>query len=307
MPKPPPGSGSELVRGVLWALGSALGSAAFLIPWKLASRHGESRHVVLVLLASAAILNTAALPLIGSVGARARRHWTPVALWLSVALAVLTLLGNEASAAAIARISGPLLSVLQRFEVVIVGGLAWILLGERPDWAFAVGAAIAVGGIALTHGAAPTEAHASGVLYGLLAAGGFGGMVVLTRRFVADIDPAGVNALRLWLSVLLWLAWHRELPAATELSGNLLLHGALAALFGPFLSRLFLMYALRHVEARIAALCILAAPVATLGLAWAFLGDVPTATELLGGAVILAGVGIPVVAAVRGRDRALPV
>jgi drug/metabolite transporter (DMT)-like permease len=309
MPNPPAGSRGELLRGVFWGLASALGSAAFLIPWKIASRHGASRHLVLVLLTSAAILNTAALPLLGSVGESARRRWTGVALWVSVALAVLTLVGNEASAAAIARISGPLLSVLQRFEVVIVGGLAWILLAERPDWAFAVGAAIAVGGIALTHGAAPTEAHASGVIYGLLAAGGFGSMVVLTRRFITAIDPAGVNALRLWLSVLLWLAWHRELPAASELSGNLLLHGALAALFGPFLSRLCLMYALRHVEARIAALCILAAPVATLALAWAFLGDVPTAIELAGGAVILAGVAIPVVAAVRGRgrDRAVPV
>jgi drug/metabolite transporter (DMT)-like permease len=196
--------------------------------------------------------------------------------------------------------------VLQRFEVVLVGFLAWVVLAERPSVGFWVGAVLATLGVVLMQGGAAAPAHASGIAFALLAASGFGGMAVLTRRFIADIEPVGVNALRLWLSVLCWVAYHGEAPAIWLLPPGLVLHGTLAALFGPFLGRLFFMYALRHVEARIAALCVLAAPVATLALSWALLGDVPTAIEIAGGAVILAGVALPIAESGRRRlsDRA---
>lgn len=288
------------VRGLLWASASALGSAGFMIPWKLATRHGDAKDLVLVLLGSAALLNTIALPL-------ARRRTIDLrsgTVWgVSIALAVLTLVGNEASAAAIARISGPLLSVLQRFEVLIVGGLAWLVLDERPSLGFWAGAALASVGVALMQSAGTAAAHASGIAFALLAASAFAGMAVLTRRFIFAIDPIGVNAFRLWLSLLCWMAVHGEVPAISRYPAPLLLYGALAALFGPFLGRLFFMFALRHVEARTAALCVLLAPVATLGLSWAMLGDVPTATETLGGAVILLGVAIPVLGSEGRRVR----
>lgn len=280
------------LRGVLWAVASALGSAGFMIPWKLATHHGETRDQVLVLLASAAILNTLVMPFSSRGTPRRVRR---IAWRVSLALAVLTLLGNEASAAAIARISGPLLSVLQRFEVILVGVLAWGFLGERPSLSFWIGAAVACAGVVLMHGAGEAPAHLPGVLLALLAASAFGGMAVLTRHFIAEIDPVAVNALRLWLSLLCWAAYHREIPELARLSPELVLYGALAALFGPFLGRLFFMFALRHVAARVAALCNLLAPVATLVLSFAILGDVPSAAEILGGAVILVGVAIPIV------------
>jgi O-acetylserine/cysteine efflux transporter len=272
-----------------------------MIPWKLATRHGEAKDLVFVLLTSAAVLNTAVLPL-------TRRsevpRWSATAWGVSLALAVLTLLGNEASAAAIARISGPLLSVLQRVEVVIVGLLAWLVLAERPSLGFWAGAALASLGVVLTQGGGAATAHASGVAAAVIAASAFAGMAVLTRRFILAIEPIGVNALRLWLSLLCWMVLHGEIPAVSSYSLELVLYGALAALFGPFLGRLLFMFALRHVEARIAALCVLLAPIATLALSWVILGDVPTATEMLGGGVILAGVAIPVVESGRRRSAA---
>jgi drug/metabolite transporter (DMT)-like permease len=289
----------ERLRGLLWATASALGSAAFMIPWKLATRHGEPKETVFVLLTSAALLNTAVLPL-------SRRNSagrsSPAAWGIAGALAVLTLLGNEASAAGIARISGPLLSVLQRFEVVVVGLLAWLVLDERPNLGFWVGTALASLGVVLVQGGGAGTAHASGIVYALLAASAFAGMAVLTRRFIAQIEPLGLNALRLWLSLPCWIVFHGELPGLSRFSLELVFYGAIAALFGPFLGRLFFMYALRHVEARIAALCVLLAPVATLALSWAILGDAPTAIELLGGLVILMGVAIPIIAAERRRS-----
>jgi drug/metabolite transporter (DMT)-like permease len=288
-------------RGLLWASASDLGSAGFMIPWKLATRHGDPKDLVFVLLASAAILNTIALPLTrrSSIRFRSGTVWG-----VSIALAFLTLVGNESSAAAIVRISGPLLSVLQRFEVLIVGALAWLLLDERPSLGFWAGAGLASLGVALMQSGGTAAAHASGIGYALLAASAFAAMAVLTRRFIFDIEPIGVNAFRLWLSLLCWVAFHGELPAVSQYSLPLVLHGALAALFGPFLGRLFFMFALRDVEARTASLCVLLAPVATLGLSWAILGDVPTATETIGGAVILLGVAIPVLGSERRRATA---
>lgn len=293
-----PAARSQLV-GVAWACASALGSAAFVIPWKVAARHGESKDMVLVLLTSAAILNSLFLPLRKGTG----RRWSGTAWAVAIVLGLLGLFGNEASAASIRRISGPLLSVLQRVEVPIVGALAWLLLAERPTLGFWVGALLASLGVVLIQGTGLGPAHAAGVGFALLAAGCFAGMAVVTRRFIDDIEPVGVNAMRLWLSVLCWLALYRELPIE-RLSLELVLWASLAALFGPFLGRLFLMFALRHVEARIAALCILLAPVATLGLSWLLLGDMPTATETLGGAVVLAGIAMPFLEPTRWRARA---
>jgi drug/metabolite transporter (DMT)-like permease len=303
MVSPSSSNAGERMRGMLWALASALCSAGFMIPWQLATDHGEERHAVLVLLVSAALLNSAALIVLG---ARDRPPINATALRLSAALALLTLIGNEASAAAAARISGPLLSVLLRFEVVIVGLLAWLALGERMGGSFWLGAGIASAGVALTEGAAPTATHFFGGLLGLLAAMAFASMAVLTRRFILTMDPVRVNGVRLWLSVPLWIALHRELPQVNELSGPLVFHAGLAALFGPFLGRIFFMHALRHVPAAIAALCVLTAPAATLLLTWALLGEVPTASELSGGTVILAGIAIPMVATARRARRALP-
>jgi drug/metabolite transporter (DMT)-like permease len=276
------------VVGLAWACASALGSAAFVIPWKLAARHGEAKDMVLVLLTSAAILNSMFLPMRRSHS----RRWSATAWAVAITLGFLGLLGNEASAASIRRISGPLLSVLQRIEVPIVGALAWLLLAERPTVGFWLGALVASFGVALIHGTGLGPAHAAGVGFALLGASCFAGMAVVTRRFIDDIEPVGVNALRLWFSVLCWLALYREVPIE-RMSFDLVLYASLAAFFGPFLGRLFLMFALRHIEARIAALCILLAPVATLGLSWALLGDIPTAIETVGGAMVLAGIAIP--------------
>ena len=160
MAKPRPEPAGDRIRGVLWSMGSAIGAGAFMVPWKIATEHGQESDAVLVLLAIAATLNTLALPMTrrpkgtSSLGAT---------LLLSTVLAIFTLIGNEASAAAIARISAPLLSVLQRAEVVIVAVVAWVALRERADFAFWAGTAIAILGIVLLYGRAPTVEHVDGI------------------------------------------------------------------------------------------------------------------------------------------------
>jgi drug/metabolite transporter (DMT)-like permease len=288
-------------RGVMWALAAAWFAAGFVIPWKLAVQHGAQSHAVLVMLSTAALFNTVVMPFTQRAGSARFGRDT---LLIGAALAVLTLSGNVASAAAISRISAPLLSTLQRSEVVIVALMAWAVIGERVDRRYWLGAAVAAVGLAIVYDARPRGdggVHADGVLYGLLAATAFGAMGVLTRKYIDRIEPATVNALRLWLSVAFWFASYGAPPARSELHASWVLPAALAGAMGPGMSRLCLMYSARHVEARLTAVVGLASPVAALLLAFVFLKEWPTERELIGGAVMLCGIALPVLAALR-RD-----
>ena len=70
-------------------------------------------------------------------------------------------------------------------------------------------------------------------------------------------------------------------------------YASLAAFFGPFLGRLCLMNAARYLEARVTTLATLAAPPLTLVLGYALLSDLPSAREILGGTIMLAGIAVP--------------
>lgn len=252
--------------------------------------YGEEADAVLILLLSSAVSNSLLIPFAPRHGAR----FSLPAVRLSLLLAVLTLAGNLASAESIARVSAPVLSVLQRGEVLVVAVAAWLFLGERPHGVFWIGAAVAaVGLIRMQTGDADFDA--AGVFYGLASAVCFGSMLVAVRKYVEGVDAVFVNAFRLWLSVVFWFAMHREIPSLERFDGSLVVYASLAGLFGPFLGRLFSMQSSRYLEARFTALIFLSVPALAVPLAWIFLGTVPAGRELEGGALMLLGVAIPVV------------
>jgi drug/metabolite transporter (DMT)-like permease len=290
-------------RGIAWAFFASSMAASFLIPWKVATRHGEPRLAVLCLLTVAALLNT-----VGALAtARRGRPAAPGHSWrvtwiLACAFALLTLLGNWASAEAVARVSGALLAVAQRSEVILVGILGALFLGERVRAPFWLGAALSGVGLWILQrpgSAADGDFDPVGVLYGLGSAACFGGMVVLSRRYVTRIRLLPFNALRLWLSVLLWFVVEGRVPDAAELPPELIASAGLAGFFGPFLSRLGALQSAHHVPAQMTSVVSLATPVITLGLAFLVLGNLPTTRELLGGSIMLAGIAVPVLAALR--------
>lgn len=276
-------------------------SACFLIPWKAATHYGDPTHVTLVLLAVSAVLNTGAIavPQLRS-GDEGERPLAPT-LWLSIVFAVLSLVGNWCSAEAVSRVSGPLLAVLQRCEVLVVGLLSAPLLRERVRAPFWVGTAIAgIGLVVLQRPAHGSPAFAPlGVAFGMGSAASFGAMMVLTRKYTDVIRPVPLNAVRLWLSVLLWFAVAQRIPGRAEFPAGLLVNAALAGFFGPFLSRLGALFSARHVPASTTALASLATPALTLLLGFAWLGTLPVAQEVLGGLILLAGVAIPLAASAR--------
>ena len=223
-----------------------------------------------------------------------------LAIGLALGLSMLTYAGNVASVEAIARVGGPLLSLLQRLEVVVVALGAWALLRERVDVRFWLGVAVAGLGLWVIGGdSAAEQLRAEGVAYGLASAIAFGSMNVVIRKYVSKIDAVTVNAMRLWLSVALWFIVERRIPEADSFAPALVGYAALAAFCGPLCARLSLMYSLRYLEARMVALCQLSAPLLTLIAAWLLLGHWPAERSLWGGGIMLVGIAIPIAMRVR--------
>lgn len=283
-------------RGLGWALTGAFGGGFFVVPWKLASEIGESAHSALILLTVAALANTLLVAGQHYASTGPNLRITRIDLFVAALLATFTLFGNLASARAIEDLSPALLNVLLRAEVILVAVFAWLLLGERVEKRFWFGAAVAVFGLVVLQG--PSDASRSFGLFGtgtgmaLLGAACFSSMGIVTRHFIHRIHPVTVNALRLWIAVGLWFVFN-PVTGILEIPPKQLLYAGMAAIAGPFFARLCIMISSRYLEARVTALASLASPVMTLLLAFVLLSDWPTDYELLGGAIMLAGISVP--------------
>ena len=292
------------LKGMGWAGAAALGGAFFILPWKVATSHGSTQTMVLLMLVAAALMNTVVWQLASPASRRRPRRLEMV---FALALAVITLLGNLASAEAVLRLSPATVSALLRGEVLMVAVLGWFVLGERVNLMFWAGAAAALTGIWWMQppdGPGVAAGDGAGILLSIAAALCFALMSVFTRRFINRIDIFLVNSLRLWFAVGLWFVFHGSPPAVQELNGTLIICTVLAAALGPGFSRVAMMFSARYVEARITSLTLQLGPVLTLLLAFLILGDLPTFRELSGSVLLLAGVSLPLL--VQGRP-VLPV
>ena len=126
----------------------------------------------------------------------------------------------------------------------------------------------------------------------------FSGLAIVTRRFIRQIDPVAVNALRLWIAVAFWLAIN-PFPRFSEIPLEQVFYASIAGILGPTLGRIALMNSARYLEARVSTLATLTTPALTLVFAFAILGDWPRPHELLGGGLMIVGISIPLVQ--RGR------
>ena len=131
-------------------------------------------------------------------------------------------------------------------------------------------------------------------------------MVIVTRRVIHRIQPVTVNALRLWLAVAGLAAFPGVAARTLAASAELWLLCSAAAFCGPLLSRLFIMYALKHVTAAYQVLVSLSSPVFALVFGLLFLGTGPTGYELAGGIIMLAGIAVPVVSGLRAPPSVAP-
>jgi drug/metabolite transporter (DMT)-like permease len=167
--------------------------------------------------------------------------------------------------------------------------LARPVLGERVSRRTWLGLAVAICGIALSEGATST-APLGGVLI-LSGVALYALWIVLQKRALRSLKPATVTAWGTWFGALWALPFGAGLPGAVASAPA----GALVTLLAlgvivttvPFL---LWTWTLAQLDAgRAAPIMLLIAP-ATLLMSFLWLGEVPSALGVVGGAVTLAGV-----------------
>lgn len=283
---------TDTQKGALLSFGAALGAAIFFIPFKVAGTLIARDIVVLATLLVAAVLNT----LTSLRGIRSTSVLDRVSLATAASFGVFTAIGNFGTSQALQYLGAGVTSVLQQTQVLLVAAGSWVFLNERISARFAMGTAVVLGGMMIMR--VPSEGASAvnlpGVSWALTAAVCFGAMHVITRRVIQRIKPVPVNAMRLWVAVglLLLLPGNAAELVAMDVHPWLLCAGA--AVVGPFLSRICVMYAVRYISASHSVLITLVGPIFAFALDYAVLGRAPTTFELIGGAVALFGVGIPI-------------
>lgn len=286
---------AERRRGDAFAVTSAFFAAVYLLAFRSANAAAPRDAAVFAMLACATVFNG------GYALARARRRPrrpSRVTVVSIVVFAVLTILGNVGVAGALGHLDPGLTSTLLQTQVFVVGLGGWLFLRERITGHFVVGACFAVGGFAVLgiHDPAAAAVDPAGVAFALLSSVSFGAMLLYTRKVIDRIDPVGVNVARLALAVAIMAAYLVPRGEMTRLSGWAWLMTALAAACGPFISRLFVMYAVRHINASRTKLLTLLTPVIAFGLDLLVRGTKPLPRELLGAGLILGGVLLPILA-----------
>lgn len=268
--------------------------AVFLIPYQAAVERAPRGSAIASMLLCAAAFNT----IVALV--RDRRLWPKdrIGLYAALFLSVTTIAGNTAIALSLPAIGAGMTSVVLKAQVVLTPVIGFIAIRERVSRHLVLGVLFAsCGFLIMRYGAVASEFVFP--IWALLAAAVFAAMQVGTRYFIHRIPVATVNALRLWVAAGAMFAAPTAYGGASFVPDpELWLFAAMAGVIGPGLSRLCLMFAVRHVTASMTALLGLVGPVFAFVVAFLAFGDRPTTVEIAGAAVILAGVAWPMM-----RDR----
>lgn len=272
---------------------------------------------VLVRLSDAAPVTVAiyrcayALPLLGLLTLREhRRHGPrPARLRLLAAAAGVCFAADLiAWHYAIEAVGAGLATVLGNLQVLLVALLAWVLLGERPDRRLFVALPVVVIGVVGVSGVIGAGAYgenpALGVVLGAVTSAAYAGFILILRHGAADergpVAPLfEATAVAAIVSLVVGLAAGNAPLVPTWPSHGWLL---ILALTSQVAGWLLISVSLPRLPAAITSMLLLLQPVGALVVAGIVLAERPSAVQLLGALLILAGVLITA----RRRDPAPP-
>jgi drug/metabolite transporter (DMT)-like permease len=197
---------------------------------------------------------------------------------------------------AIANVGAGLATVLGNLQVVLVAFLAWVLLSEPPGRRVTTAVPVVFLGAVLISGALEQGAYGDnpvmGTVFGLLTSLAYAGFILVLRRMNADIRrPAGPlfdATLMATIATLLIgpLAGSLDLTPPWPSVGWLLLLAVSSQVIG----WLLISISLPRLPAALTSIVLLVQPVSSVALAAIILGEDPSAIQIAGVVVILAGV-----------------
>jgi drug/metabolite transporter (DMT)-like permease len=200
-----------------------------------------------------------------------------------------------------------LATVLGNVQVVLVGLLAWAALGERPENRSLAAIPVVFAGVVLISGVVGSGAYGDdpvlGVIYGIVTAITYALFILILRQMNADERRPAGPLLDATLSAAVFVAiggiavgdidWAPGLQAQAWL--------VLLAISSQVLGWLLISVSLPRLPAVLTSIVLMLQPVSTVFLGALLLSEAPSAVQLAGVAIVIAGVAV---ATVRPRERA---
>jgi drug/metabolite transporter (DMT)-like permease len=200
-----------------------------------------------------------------------------------------------------------LATVLGNVQVVLVGVLAWAALGERPENRSLAAIPVVFGGVILISGVVGSGAYGDdpllGVVFGVLTAITYALFILILRQGNTDERRPAGPLLDATLSATLFSAlggvavgdidWVPGLESQAWL--------VLLALSSQVLGWLLISVSLPRLPALLTSIVLMLQPVSTVFLGALLLSESPSEIQLLGVAIVIAGVAA---ATLRPRERA---
>jgi drug/metabolite transporter (DMT)-like permease len=200
-----------------------------------------------------------------------------------------------------------LATVLGNAQVVLVGILAWAFLGERPKNRSLAAVPVVFGGVILISGLVGSGAYgddpARGVVFGVLTAIAYALFIIVLRQGNSDDRRPAGPLFDATLSGAVFSAiggiavgdieWVPDLEAQAWL--------VLLALSSQVVGWLLISVSLPRLPALLTSIVLLLQPVCTVFLGAVLLSETPSAVQLAGVVIVIAGV---VLATVKPRERA---
>jgi drug/metabolite transporter (DMT)-like permease len=209
---------------------------------------------------------------------------------------------------AIEAVGAGLATVLGNLQVIVVGFVAWLLLGERPSRATLLALPVVLVGVVLISGAIGGQPYGAdpglGVILGLGTALCYAGYLLVIRRGGRDARrPAGPVAVATLFVVL-------AAGVAGTASGDLdllppprsLAWLALLGITSQSAGYLFISISLPRLPAVVTSIILLAQPVMTVLLSIILLGEAPSAAQFVGVGLVIGGIAAATVPIARIRD-----
>jgi drug/metabolite transporter (DMT)-like permease len=196
---------------------------------------------------------------------------------------------------AIEQVGAGLATVLGNLQVLVVGVVAWWLLGERPHAGLVASVPVLLVGVTLVSGALGGETYGRdpqlGVLLGLATSVAYAGFLLVLRQGSKDLRRLAGPLLWATASatgtglVLAALLGELEVP-----SGPALLWLVVLALTSQVLGWMLISSSLPRLPAALTSVLLLAQPAGSMALGALLLDEAPTPVQYAGTALILAGV-----------------
>ncbi len=189
-----------------------------------------------------------------------------------------------------------LATVLANVQVVLVGVLAWMLLGERPDRRAFISVPVVLGGVVLISGVVGAGAYGKnpllGVVFGISTALAYSAFLLILRRGNTDLRrPAGPlfdATLSATVFSLLggWAIGGLDLVPGPEAQAWLIT----LALSSQVVGWLLISVSLPRLPAVLTSIVLTLQPVGSVILGVVLLNERPSGVQLLGVLVVLSGV-----------------